>query len=286
MSEYQEAAGPGITQCRICPHDCRIPEGKKGICGARSNQAGRIIDDNYGVITSIALDPIEKKPLHRFCPGSMILSVGSYGCNFRCPFCQNHSISMVHEQKGYQRITPEELADHAEALRSRGNIGLAYTYNEPLIGFEFVRDCSKLIRERGMKNVAVTNGYINQAPLLELLPTLDAMNVDMKSFNPDFYRKIGGDLEVVKETIATAVHSGTCHVEVTTLVVPGENDSREEMKALASWLASLDPAIPLHISRFHPAYRMMDKPQTPKETILSLADLARDSLSFVYPGNI
>lgn len=270
--------------CVICPHNCVIEEGNYGYCGARMNREGRIVDDNYGKITSIALDPIEKKPLKRFFPGSAILSVGSYGCNFRCSFCQNHSISMVRSSDGCMHATPETLVEKAVKFKPQGNIGLAYTYNEPLIGFEFVFDCAKLASENGLKNVAVTNGYINEKPLKALLPYIDAFNIDLKSFSPDFYKSIGGDLEVVKRSIEIA--SEKSHVEVTTLIIAGENDSEEEIRKLSQWLSSVNPEIPLHISRFFPAYKMKDRNPTPAETIFKLADTARKSLKYVYLGNI
>lgn len=272
------------VQCGICPHNCMIEEGHTGFCNARSNRGGVIKDDNYGQITSIALDPIEKKPLKRFHPGSRVLSVGSYGCNLRCSFCQNHDISMA-DGKGADvgYMTPEELINKAEELTKYGNIGIAYTYNEPLIGYEFVRDCSGMAVEKGLKNVIVTNGYINEEPLKDLLPLIDAVNIDLKGFTESFYKKIGGRLEPVKKTIALASHS--CHVEVTTLIVPGENDSPEEMQSLSAWLAGVDENIPLHVTRFFPRYKMTDRDATDVDLVYSLADIAREKLKYVYEGN-
>ncbi len=183
---------------------------------------------NYGKLTSLALDPIEKKPLRRFHPGSMILSVGSFGCNLRCPFCQNHEISMAAEGEiETVELSPEALADKALELRPHGNIGVAYTYNEPLAGYEYVRDCAALVHERGMVNVLVTNGTIEEAPWRELLPLIDAVNIDLKGFAPEWYKRLGGNLETVKRSISLAAER--CHVEVTTLVIPGENDGVEEI---------------------------------------------------------
>ncbi len=270
--------------CEICPKACVIPAGHKGFCGARANRAGQIIADNYGKISSMALDPIEKKPLNRFHPGSYILSVGSYGCNLRCPFCQNYDISMGNESVVYLEITPEELISRALDQIPRGNIGVAYTYNEPLIGYEFVRDCASLAAEKGLKNVVVTNGYINGKPLLELLPLIDAFNIDLKSFSPDFYKSIGGKLDTVKNSIRLAAEK--CHVEVTTLVIAGDNDSEEEMRELSNWLASVNPDIPLHISRFFPDFKMSNRLPTPIATIRNLTAIARESLRYVYPGNV
>ncbi len=270
--------------CTICPRGCVIAEGQKGFCGGRANRSGEIVPDNYGKVTSIALDPIEKKPLRQFRPGSHILSVGSYGCNLRCPFCQNHSISMEKNPSRYVEVTPSQLVDRALELVPQGNIGIAYTYNEPLIGYEFVRDCASSARKEGLANVVVTNGYINEEPLRQLLPLIDAFNIDLKGFRENFYRWVGGDLETVKRSIRLAAEQS--HVEVTTLIISGENDSEEEMRELAGWLASVNPEIPLHISRFFPAYKMADRSPTPREKILGLASIARESLRYVYTGNL
>lgn len=270
--------------CELCFHHCDLSDGQTGFCRVRICRNGVIVSLNYGKLTSLALDPIEKKPLRRFHPGSLILSVGSFGCNLRCPFCQNHEISIAGEG-GIETVelSPESLADKALELRRRGNIGVAYTYNEPLIGYEYVRDCAALVHKRGMVNVLVTNGTIEEAPWLNLFPLIDAANIDLKGFNPEWYRKLGGDLETVKRSITLAAER--CHVEVTTLLVPGENDSVEEIQALAQWLASVNPEIPLHLSRFFPRYRMSDRPPTPVERVYRLADEAKKYLSFVHTGN-
>ena len=271
-------------KCEVCPKFCEIKPGQYGICGARINLDGTIRCDSYGIVTALSLDPIEKKPLRRFFPGSNILSIGSYGCNLRCSFCQNHHISMVRKPERYAILSPQELTEKATEFKREGNIGLAYTYNEPLIAYEFVRDCANLVAEQGMKNVVVTNGYINREPLSELLPVIDGWNIDLKSFSDVFYRRIGGDLETVKQTILLAATGS--HVEVTTLVIPGENDSDEEMQQLSQWLASVDPSIPLHIARFFPNYHMNDRPATPVDRILRLSEIARESLQYVYEGNM
>ncbi|WP_338076050.1 AmmeMemoRadiSam system radical SAM enzyme [Acetobacterium wieringae] len=270
--------------CQLCPHHCRLDEAEIGFCRARVNRSDVISDLNYGVVTAIALDPIEKKPLRHFFPGSRILSVGSFGCNLRCPFCQNYEISMAGSEEAHgRRMTPEDLVGNARRLVGEGNIGLAYTYNEPLVGYEFARDCAKLIKKNGLKNVLVTNGCFCEAPVREILPDIDAMNIDLKAFNPKFYQKISGDLETVKQTIRIA--SEACHVEVTTLIVPGENDSEEEIRALSKWLASVGKSIPLHLSRFFPRHEMTDRNATNVAQIYRLADIARESLENVYAGN-
>ena len=272
------------TQCDVCPQNCRLDEGQTGFCRARSAHDGVVKSDNYGLITSMALDPIEKKPLNRFHPGSTILSVGSFGCNLRCPFCQNHEISMCDAARASTfYVSPEELVDKALAFKVSRNIGIAYTYNEPLVGIEYIGDCAALSRKSGLKNVLVSNGYINEAPLRALLPNIDAMNIDLKAFTEEFYRTLQGHIEPVKRAIRIAAEQ--CHVEVTTLVIPGQNDSPEEMRALSMWLAGVNPEISLHISRFFPRYRMEDKDATPVETVYALAEIARESLKHVYTGN-
>ena len=269
--------------CALCPHHCDIPEGRVGLCRARCNTGGTIVCGNYGRLTSLALDPIEKKPLARFYPGSLILSVGSYGCNLRCPFCQNSEISMADGSAQTVYVPPQQLVEKALELVPQGNIGLAFTYNEPLIGCEYVRDCASLSHTHGLKTVLVTNGMICEEPLLKLLPDIDAMNIDLKGFTQEFYGKLGGDLETVQRTIALAARH--CHVEVTTLVIPGENDGEDEMDALSAWLSSIDPEIPLHISRFFPRYKMAGKSPTPVETVRRLCGVAQKHLRHVYTGN-
>lgn len=272
------------ANCELCFHRCRLEEGQTGFCRARVCRDGVVVPLNYGRLTSLALDPIEKKPLRRFRPGSLILSVGSFGCNLRCPFCQNHQISMAGDGAIQTvDVSPEQLADRAEALIPQGNIGVAYTYNEPLVGYEYVRDCAALVHGRGMVNVLVTNGAVAEQPWRELLPLLDAANIDLKGFTPAWYRRLGGDLDTVKRSIALAAEQ--CHVEVTTLLVPGENDSVEEIRALAKWLASVRPDIPLHLSRFFPRYQMRDRLPTPAEQVYRLAEEARAWLAHVYTGN-
>lgn len=272
------------VQCEICPHHCKIEEGHVGLCRARRNNNGQIISENYGKVTALALDPIEKKPLMHFYPGSRILSVGSYGCNLNCPFCQNCDISMAgKDETETVKYSCEKLIEKALELQSSGNIGIAYTYNEPLIGYEFVRDCAALAKQNGLKNVVVTNGYICEEPLKNLLPVIDAFNIDLKGFTERYYHMLRGDLATVKRTIELA--SEKSHVEVTTLIVPGENDSEEEMEELSAWLAGINTEIPLHISRFFPRWQMQDREATPVTKVYRLAQVARKKLKFVHEGN-
>lgn len=270
--------------CQVCMHHCSLGPGQTGFCLARKNENGAVICGNYGRVTSMALDPIEKKPLKMFRPGSRILSVGSYGCNLRCPFCQNYEISMADEAAaGALYISPKELAQKALEYKAAGNIGVAFTYNEPLVGWEYVRDTAKLVKEAGMVNVLVTNGSATLEVLEELLPFTDAMNIDLKGFRADYYRKLGGDLETVKAFIRHAAAS--CHVEITTLIVPEENDSLEEMEEEAQWIASLDGEIPLHVTRFFPRYHMENRGPTDIGRVYLLAETARKYLKNVFVGN-
>ena len=269
--------------CEICPHHCRLSVGEVGKCRARINDGEKITALNYGAITSIALDPIEKKPLYRFFPGSRILSVGSYGCNLNCPFCQNFEISMADSTFPTRKIFPEQLAALAAELVPQKNIGVAFTYNEPFISYEFVRDTSELLKASGLKSVLVTNGTVATAALKKILPLIVAMNIDLKGFSQEIYSLLGGDFETVRKTIALAAQN--CHVEVTTLIVPTMNDSPEDMDKEAAWLASVSKDIPLHISRFFPRYKVTDRPPTPVKKIYELVEVARRHLNFVYPGN-
>ena len=274
------------VRCPVCPRHCALDEGEVGFCRARIGHAGKVLPFNDGKLVSIALDPIEKKPLKHFYPGQKILSVGSFGCNLRCPFCQNHQIATAGvNDLPCELVAPERLVALAKQMAAAptGNLGVAFTYNEPLIGYEFVRDCGKLLHEAGLKSVAVTNGQICAEPLAELLPYVDAMNIDLKGFTQEFYNFVGGSLECVKQTIATAAPK--CHVEVTTLIVPGHNDSEEDMRREAEWLATVSPNMVLHISRFFPHHKMPDTAPTSVETIYKLCEVARQYLPYVYAGN-
>ncbi|MBE7069766.1 MAG: AmmeMemoRadiSam system radical SAM enzyme [Ruminococcaceae bacterium] len=281
-----------MAVCEVCFRHCDIGEGKLGVCKARTCRDGKVVAANYGRVTSLALDPIEKKPLARFFPGSQILSYGSYGCNLFCPFCQNHDISRSDGREFDDVITPEDLLRIALKYRSRGNIGIAYTYNEPLVSYEFIRDTARLVNEAGMKNVLVTNGTAEIHVLEEILPYIDAMNVDIKSMSEKTYRDfLKGDLATTKAFIERAAKD--CHIELTMLIVPGMNDTEDEMRDLISWIAGLTDKngivigneIPLHISRFFPRYRLTDVAPTDVSKIYALADVAREKLKYVYTGN-
>jgi len=270
--------------CTYCHHHCTLQEGRTGFCRVRTLQDNENVCGNYGFLTSLALDPIEKKPLARFYPGTMILSLGSYGCNLRCPFCQNFSIS----QNGRDAFspataTPQQIAAKALELKSRRNTGVAFTYNEPLLSWEFIRDTGRLVHQNGQKNVVVTNGNFSAEIAKNLAGIVDAYNIDLKGFTPAWYQKLGGDLEMVKAFIREAVTSA--HVELTTLIVPKENDTPEEMEQLSLWIASLSPEIPLHVSKFFPRWNMTDRDETPSSRVYRLAEVAQKHLKYVYTGN-
>jgi len=283
---YYEKLQDSSVRCVLCPHNCVIKPGAAGICGVRKNTEGVLYSLIYGKVSSIAFDPIEKKPLYKFHPGTYILSTGTAGCNFRCPFCQNYSIARTAPEKvELVDITSEQLVNKALSMVPQGNIGIAYTYNEPTIWYEYVYETAKLAKEKGLLNVLVTNGFINPGPLENILPFIDAMNIDLKGYNEGFYKDIvKGKLQSVKATIAAA--SKKCHVEVTTLVIPGLNDSAEEMREMCKWLAGLSPDIPLHLSRFFPRYELQDRPATPINTLTELQNIASEYLRNVYIGNV
>ena len=285
-----------MAGCEVCFRRCELREGQTGLCGARICSGGTVIPKYYGQVSSLALDPIEKKPLMHFHPGSMILSVGSLGCNLQCPFCQNHEIAQWGPDgefpAGTAEASPERLAEIAADCKPRGNIGIAFTYNEPLVGYEFVRDTAKLVRERGIASVLVTNGMASLAVLDELAPYIDAMNIDLKGFTDRYYRNVlKGDRQMVMRFIEDAVRN--CHVELTTLIVPGENDTEGEMLELSAWVAGLTRVyggksgseIPLHVTRFFPRHRMLDRRPTDVRLVYRLAEVAARNLRHVHVGN-
>jgi len=280
---YYEKKEKNAVACALCPHFCEIREGKAGICRFRQNRAGTLYAANYGKVSSCGLDPIEKKPLYHFYPGSDILSFGTLGCNLSCGFCQNWQIAL--DESPTKDITPESMVEMAVQQCERGypNIGIAYTYNEPFMWYEFVLDTARLVKKAGLNNVLVTNGFVNEAPLREMLPRIDAMNIDVKGFTEEYYHdNCKGRLAPVLRTVEIACRE--CHVELTTLLVTGLNDSPEEISRLVDWIASLDRDIPLHFSRYFPMHKM-DLPATPLETLARAREIAREKLSYVYIGN-
>lgn len=278
-ASYYEPRENGKVKCLLCPNFCVIADGKRGTCMVRSNRGGTLYADGYGEVVSLAIDPIEKKPLYHFYPSKSILSTGPNGCNFRCGFCQNSEIS---QGKVFTRfVSPEDMAGLAA---NDGSFGIAYTYTEPFIWFEYIRDTGKLVHERGLVNVLVSNGYVNEEPLRELLPIVDAMNIDIKSMRPDFYTKVcGGKLEDVLRTVEIA--SDFCHIEITNLIIPNYNDTDEDFEKLTDWIYSVNQSIPLHFSRYFPHYKFTE-PQTPAETIRRAFEIAKSKLNYVYIGNI
>lgn len=282
---YDKTEGRNVI-CRLCPHECKIAPGKFGICRVRNNIEGTLYTCNYGKISALAMDPVEKKPLYHFYPGKYLLSLGTFGCNFRCGFCQNHHIAQcgVSEGNGYDFYESDQSYLLKLCMQEEDCIGIAYTYNEPGIWYEYVLETAAYIKSRGFKNVLVTNGYMSEGALLELLPYIDAMNIDLKGFTEEYYRNVcGGDLDHVRKTIRTA--ASECHVEITTLIVPGLNDSEMEMDELSKWLSSVKPSIPLHLSRYFPMYKMKEEP-TSVETLNMLKKTADRNLEYVYIGNL
>lgn len=277
-----------MSRCKVCFRHCDLKEGVLGYCGARICRDGEVVEANYGRVTSVALDPIEKKPLRHFFPGSKIVSVGSYGCNLRCPFCQNNEISWGEGAKHFAEtaavMMPEQIVELAENYREAGNIGIAFTYNEPLVGYEYVRDTAKLAHEKGLKNVVVSNGTAELDVLRQISPYIDAMNIDLKCFDRDKYKTVlEGDLDMTMAFIEEAAK--TAHMEITCLIVPGISDDADQIRKMTSWIASINPEIPLHVSRFHPCFHMDDSAPTPVETVYELAEVARGQLKHVYTGN-
>lgn len=267
--------------CGLCPNLCSIKKGESGVCGVRNNTDGTSLSlPYYGAISSLASDPIEKKPLYHFFPGSRIFSAGFVGCSLRCPFCQNYRISQSTDAAG-RSIGPGELVDLAIGEKS---FGIAYTYSEPVIHAEYIIDAARTARKKGLKNVLVTNGYVNPGPGKEILEVMDAANIDLKSFNPEFYtEELGGKLEPVLDFIRIAAEK--IHIEITTLVIPGKNDSGEEIAQIADFIATLDKRIPLHLSCYYPTYQYIIRATEP-EDVFRLADIAGERLDYVYPGNV
>ena len=279
-ARYYEKLEQGRVKCRLCPVECKIAPGKLGICMVRLNDAGTLIAAEYGNTIALNIDPIEKKPLYHFKPGTEILSIGPNGCNFGCVFCQNWSISQLKATTRY--ISPSELVKLAQ---TNSSIGVAYTYTEPLVWFEYLIDSARFLKEAGLAVVIVSNGYINEQPARELFKFVDAANFDLKSIRPDFYRRIcKGKLPDVQRTIKIALEMGV-HVELTNLLIPELNDSDQEIVDLIDWVAALSPKIPLHFSRYFPHYKL-DRPPTPEERMVFAFEEGRRRLKYVYVGNV
>jgi pyruvate formate lyase activating enzyme len=284
-ADYYEKLEDGLVHCLLCPQDCHIRSGKVGFCRIRRNEDGTLYASKYGRVASHAMDPIEKKPLYHFHPGSYVFSLGAFGCNLRCRHCQNWELS---QEVGEDiEMRPEEAVEAALRWRDseRSCLGLAYTYSEPLVWIEHVLETSRLARAARLKNVLVTNGFVREKPLGDLLPYIDAMNVDVKAFTDGFYKEVcAGRLDPVLRTVEKA-HAAGCHVEVTCLLIPGLNDGPEEVADLCEWLAGISAEIPLHFSRYFPSWRMKREP-TPLETMERARDIASRRLSHVYLGNV
>jgi pyruvate formate lyase activating enzyme len=277
-----------VVQCHLCNHHCTIKQSQHGICGVRTNIAGDLFATNYGKLVAEHVDPIEKKPLYHFLPGSLAYSIATVGCNFKCDFCQNWQISQVAEAQNLgvptNERTPQEVIERALITNCKS---ISYTYTEPTIFFEFAYDCAVLAKEKGLKNNFVTNGYMTTEALEYIAPYLDAANVDLKSFRDEFYQTMcKGRLQPVLDNIKKMKELGIW-VEVTTLIIPGKNDSKEELSDIATFLASVDKDIPWHISRFHPDYRVADLKDTPKDILEEAKKIGEEKgLNYIYIGNI
>jgi len=290
MNQNKEALfyeqGPEHIICKLCPHNCRIKEGKSGSCRVRKNVNGTLISENYGQICSLSFDPIEKKPLYHFFPGRSILSVGSVGCNLHCKFCQNWEISQsgVSESIRLQAASPEEIVEIA--LQKENNIGIAYTYNEPIVWYEYMLDIAKLAQKNNLKNAMVTNGFINPEPLELLIPLMDAFSVDLKAFTENFYSKLtSSSLAPVIETLKTIKKSGKL-LEITNLVITENNDNESDFREMIRWIAEeLGKDTVLHLSRYFPVYKM-NQSATSERTLDTFYSIASSVLDFVYLGNI
>ncbi|AOV15939.1 AmmeMemoRadiSam system radical SAM enzyme [Acidihalobacter aeolianus] len=286
-TRYWHALDDGRVQCDLCPRFCTLHEGQQGLCFVRANQGGEIVLTSYGRSSGFVIDPIEKKPLNHFLPGSGVLSFGTAGCNLACKFCQNWDMSKARDMdRLMDQANPAELA---EAALSHGARSLAFTYNDPVIFMEYAVDVAIEARRRGVRSVAVTAGYVTDAPRVEFFRHMDAANIDLKAFDEDFYYKLcGAHLQPVLETIEYAVKETDCWVELTTLLIPGHNDSAGEIERLSAWVAErLGSDVPLHFSAFHPDYRMAGVPRTPPETLRRAREIARaQGLHHVYTGNV
>lgn len=278
---FYNQEGDKDVQCQLCPHSCRISPSQKGICGVRENQSGILYTLNYGEVTSAAMDPIEKKPLYHFHPGSTTLSLGTWGCNLSCSFCQNWRISQG--KPNTRSYTPQEIVNLA---LKKNSSTITFTYSEPVVWYEFIKDTAGAAERKDLGIILVTNGFISPEPLEELIPCLTACNIDLKSVTERFYKQHcgGGAPGPVKSTI-TSLHQAGVHLEVTNLLIPGENDNKEELKSLCEFLRELDPDIPLHLSRYFPRHNLQ-RQKTSRSTMIESFELAKNYLNYVYLGNI
>ncbi|UCD95695.1 MAG: AmmeMemoRadiSam system radical SAM enzyme [Candidatus Zixiibacteriota bacterium] len=277
---YSEKLENNKARCHLCPAECLLTEGKVGICGCRYNRNGKMMTDNFGELVSAAYDPIEKKPLYHFYPGSIIFSTGPNGCNFSCDNCQNWEISQGKVPTRF--VSPEDLV---EIAGRHDSIGVAYTYSEPLVWYEYIMQAGKLVKEAGLRNVIVSNGYINPEPLADILPIIDAANIDLKGMKPKFYKTVcKGKLEPVLENIRE-FHEAGVWLEITNLVITDLNDSDDDFKRLVDFVAAISPRIPLHFSAYYPTHKMRNPP-TPLDRLLRAFDIASEKLDYVYLGNV
>ena len=278
LAKFYHSAANELIECDLCPHNCKINNNKTGICKVRKNIDGKLYTLNYGKVSSLGIDPIEKKPLYHFYPQSKVLSLGSWGCNMSCKFCQNWQISQQKPQ--LREIKPAEIVQ--KALDQDINL-IAYTYSEPIVFHEYMLEIAEIAAEKGLKNIMVSNGFINKEPLKRLIPLLDAANIDLKAFNNDFYRNnCNGGLQAVKRTIKML--AAEIHLEVTNLIVTELNDDLAELEELFKWLADINNEIPLHLSRYYPAYKL-DNPATDIEMMKKAYYTAKKYLDHVYLGN-
>lgn len=285
IASYFTKANKTIVNCGLCPHNCKIEEGELGVCLVRKNINGELYAETYGKICSLNIDPIEKKPLYNFLPGNDILSVGTVGCNFKCGFCQNWEISTTGVEN-FPYLKEYQMTDLVDiAAKNKNSVGIAYTYNEPTVWFEMMRDTAKLAQTNGLKNVMVSNGFINPGPLKELFNYIDAFSIDLKAFTDEFYRKYtSARIEPVKKALQL-ISQEKKHLEVTSLIIPGLNDSKEEFKHMVEWIAqNLGEDTPFHISRYFPAYKFNIHP-TPEDKLVELYEIAVKYLNYVYLGN-
>ena len=286
-TRYWHALDDGRVQCDLCPRLCKLKEGQRGLCFVRGNDGGRVVLATYGRSSGFCIDPIEKKPLNHFLPGTPVLSFGTAGCNLACKYCQNWDISKARETDILaDHASPETVARTAEAYGCRS---IAYTYNDPIIFHEYAIDIARACRERGIRSVAVTSGYVSPEPRAEFYQYMDAANVDLKAFSEEFYRTLtGGELQPVLDTIRYLYPETAVWLELTTLIIPGHNDSADEIAALSAWVRDeLGPEVPLHFTAFHPDWKMTDTPPTPLATLQQARAIAREAgLHHVYLGNV